>query len=879
MRLLSIRLTNVRRFTGPVVVSGLGPGLNLLTAPNESGKSTVFEALNAVFFKRANSMDKDVRALIPHAGGDPEVEVSFEAEGTRFRLRKTWSGSASRRDVRLWENDRLVAQADAAEARIATLLQPPKEGGPAGLLWVRQGLTALEADASGRETRRGLLASVMGEVEAMTGGRRMEAAVEAVTADLARYVTATGKSRAGGALADAEAQVAELERQAADLTGKVSALRGALDQRRVLRADLSALQDPAAQADLRDRLTKAEAAYALAERHAERLTAAKGAEAAAKDGVAAATSALAKLHAARQERDAADAAMQETASAATRAGTAATEARRSLDATLRAMQAARQASEDADPVLAQLNRADTARAGAALRQELLAVLARGERLTSDIAGAEAAAALGPDSATMERLETLCDTLRVERRAAEAAAPHLTAFYGPGAEEPIRWEGGTLAEGAAVPVPNGAVLTLPGLGRLEVTAGAGGAGDSIDAAQRAVQAALQSIGCTGIAEARAAAQQRRAARDRLVEMRQRRAQDFPDGLDALRIRIAGLPVAADDADRTLPDRATAEADAAAARQALALAQGHLDAARAEADRANGADNAASARRDAASDRAARAATALAADTGPDRTPEAAQTAAETRLADAVTRLASTEAARRGLETDAPDLDQARLRLTRLRAARAEAERKHLDLQKDLGELDGTIKVTAGAAPEQEAADCAARLATARKRLSALQVEVQVLTRLKDALESARDDARDRFVAPVMAELRPLLAMLLPGSELALDADSLLPETLIRDGQPERETVLSGGTREQIALLVRLAFARLLARSGHPAPVILDDAIVFTDDDRIERLFDALTRQAEELQIIVFSCRQRAFRDLGARQLRLVPATDDSDAQGG
>ncbi|MEY3307905.1 MAG: hypothetical protein RLZZ413_1943, partial [Pseudomonadota bacterium] len=76
----------------------------------------------------------------------------------------------------------------------------------------------------------------------------------------------------------------------------------------------------------------------------------------------------------------------------------------------------------------------------------------------------------------------------------------------------------------------------------------------------------------------------------------------------------------------------------------------------------------------------------------------------------------------------------------------------------------------------------------------------------------------------------------------------------------------------ALLVRLAFARLLARTGRHAPVILDDALVYTDDDRIERMFDALHGQAADLQIIVFSCRQRAFRDLGGTKLIMedIPA---------
>ena len=62
--------------------------------------------------------------------------------------------------------------------------------------------------------------------------------------------------------------------------------------------------------------------------------------------------------------------------------------------------------------------------------------------------------------------------------------------------------------------------------------------------------------------------------------------------------------------------------------------------------------------------------------------------------------------------------------------------------------------------------------------------------------------------------------------------------------------------------------MLATAGRVAPVILDDALVFTDDDRIECMFDALHRQAGDLQILVLTCRQRAFRDLGGRALRLT-----------
>src|SRR3546814_7724436 len=85
------------------------------------------------------------------------------------------------------------------------------------------------------------------------------------------------------------------------------------------------------------------------------------------------------------------------------------------------------------------------------------------------------------------------------------------------------------------------------------------------------------------------------------------------------------------------------------------------------------------------------------------------------------------------------------------------------------------------------------------------------------------------------------------------------------------------RERLSVLTRLAFGRLCARDGKPAPVILDDALVYSDDDRIERMFDALHRQAREQQIIVFSCRQRAFQRLGGNVLQMTERSEEQTSE--
>jgi uncharacterized protein YhaN len=81
-------------------------------------------------------------------------------------------------------------------------------------------------------------------------------------------------------------------------------------------------------------------------------------------------------------------------------------------------------------------------------------------------------------------------------------------------------------------------------------------------------------------------------------------------------------------------------------------------------------------------------------------------------------------------------------------------------------------------------------------------------------------------------------------------------------------LSRGTQEQIAVLVRLAMGAMIRDKGHDVPIILDDALVFSDDARIEQMFDAINRAGRNQQVIVLTCRTRSFASLGGRNLRIV-----------
>jgi uncharacterized protein YhaN len=116
--------------------------------------------------------------------------------------------------------------------------------------------------------------------------------------------------------------------------------------------------------------------------------------------------------------------------------------------------------------------------------------------------------------------------------------------------------------------------------------------------------------------------------------------------------------------------------------------------------------------------------------------------------------------------------------------------------------------------------------------------------------------------------PFLNDVFPSADIEL-GDGFSITGIKRDG-PEAESFerLSAGTQEQIAVLVRLAMGAMLCERGEPVPIILDDALVFSDDGRIEQMFDALNRAGLNQQLIVLTCRTRTFSRLGGRQLSLV-----------
>ncbi|PVB60969.1 AAA family ATPase [Labrenzia sp. 011] len=861
MKLLALHLTNVRKFTGKrASITGISDGITVVCEANEFGKSTFFDSIHALFFEKFSSSAKSVKSLQPYAGGAVEVAADVETDQGIFRVEKRFLSRKSARISRL-PNGTTVAQDDEAERWIADLLGSASEG-PTGLLWVRQGLIGLEPDGVRektqlKETRRDLLSSVAGEIDAMTGGRRMDRVMRRVADSLAEITTRTGRKSGDWKAASDECEA--LETELAEVTRQVETLETALNARKQAEGALRRLDNPDARARREEALSAAKAAMEAARAHAGTVTAARQERdlAALK-----AKSAQSDLDAFLKAVDTLQVAEKQAAEHA--AG--AEEARREAERLKTALEAAQTGHKGAaEAVAAARKQLEQTRRQIAARKAKDEAVRLGEQIDkaeTALAERDAAAAIVKASAAtpkwLRRVEETAAEVSGYRAAAEARATTLRMTY-EGAVR-ITLDGTAVPADQPLPLDGKSRLELPGIGRMTLHAHGPDSDDKarLTRAEEAYAGLLAQAGAASLSQARAAASARAEAAAR-VDLAQAVLDTLtPDGIDALRTARADANLAASDAhDEGLPAVADLETRLTRAEEAESTALQALK--KAEAQHASARESAV--RLQAAAETAQLALERARADAGASEIRDTRRAERLRNQAHAQEILAKTETALQTLIAAAPDLDTAAAELKRAEDAVATVREERAQVREKLVGLSAEIGTLAGHGIEERRDELEGQLEALRATEARFARKAAALTRLQSALDAERDAARETYFGPVQEELKPLLSILHRDAALSFDSESLLPSGLKRDEAKETLDDLSGGTQEQIAILTRLAFARLLARQGRQLPIILDDALVYSDDDRIIKMFTALTRVAQDQQIIVFSCRQLAFQDLG------------------
>ncbi len=134
-----------------------------------------------------------------------------------------------------------------------------------------------------------------------------------------------------------------------------------------------------------------------------------------------------------------------------------------------------------------------------------------------------------------------------------------------------------------------------------------------------------------------------------------------------------------------------------------------------------------------------------------------------------------------------------------------------------------------------------------------------------LREANEEMQQRFAPELGRRAGEIMARLTGGKYAALSFSRELDASAKREGDTvaHEKAFLSEGTADQLYLALRLAICELALPEGCSCPIILDDALVNFDDERMGYALELLEEMAEKRQIILFSCHDREEKFLKNR----------------
>lgn len=847
-------------------------GVVVVCGANEVGKSSMIEALDLLLEYKDRSTKKEVKQVKPtHSDVGSEVAAEISTGPYRFIYRKRFHKKCETQ-LTVLEPRREQHSGDEAHDRVRTMLAETVDTE----LWraqrVLQAASTAEVDLSGCDALSRALDVAAGDAAALSGTEPL--LIERIDAEYARYFTPTGRATAEWAAAiselrDAEDEVRQCAAAVAEVDERVhrhAALTAELDE-------LSQQQDAAgarysaarAAADKIARLTEQV-------REAELIAAATTATSAASTG--AHTERL-RLRAETETRTTAVAALEVDAREAAEAQATAREVVAAADAVVQEadqlLAAAEQRTETARRVIEELSRRDEAERLADRLAKIDAANRDRDRICAELSAITLTDKLLQDieqaAAVVARTEAQLTLMSATVEFVAAADIELVI-----ADQRVTLPAGqswSTTAGAATEVEVPGILTArftPGRTALDVQAECAAAQDDLAATLAAAQVA-------DVVAARHADQRRRELQNRRDQLTATLAGLCgDDDIEALRSRLAELradrPAGADDItidataaraelDEAEAARAQAAKDCETHRRVAALAASRLSEASTQATLLQGQlcaqrDELAAVADRLAQHRASGTDEELTAAADADRL--AAQTA-ERRVAELSEQLAA--AAPDAVAAELADATEA-----------AEALRsRHDEIARTLHEISVELTVfgTEGRKGKLDAAE--ARCEHARSEYDRVGRRARAVQLLRSVMARHRDTTRLRYVEPFRAELqrlgRPVFG---PSFEVDIDSELRIRSRTL-DGCTVPYESLSGGAREQLGILARLAGATLVAKED-AVPVLIDDALGFTDPERLAKMGEVFDTLGAHGQVIVLTCTPARYDGVkGAHRIEL------------
>lgn len=148
----------------------------------------------------------------------------------------------------------------------------------------------------------------------------------------------------------------------------------------------------------------------------------------------------------------------------------------------------------------------------------------------------------------------------------------------------------------------------------------------------------------------------------------------------------------------------------------------------------------------------------------------------------------------------------------------------------------------------------QLSAVQRRIEKLEDTFAALTIAQQALETASTELQRRFAPRISKRAQEIFAQMTEGryDRLIMDEDMNLNAAALGETTLHSSKWRSDGTVDQLYLSLRLAVSDELTPE---APLILDDALVRFDDRRMAAALKILRQEAQDKQVILFTCQGR------------------------
>lgn len=899
MRLLFVTLRNYRVHKELSVP--FDPSRNLIGGPNESGKSTLAEAIHRVLFLRAKTgggIQKEMVSSIHH--GEPEVSLRFEACGVTWELEKRFAGA--RGSTRLTGTGITTLKDEEADSKLSEILKT-ESGGRANAsqlastwshLWVWQGSSgndpaeqaSLHKDTLVQRLQKDGIAAVMQSATDQRVRERVGVAYD-------ELFTSTGKPKAGSKPELAKNQLAKAEEELQRAEQTATRLDRAVND--VIRAETEIVETASVIPGLREQQTAAQIKLnQVTELRRQEETQFRSFQtaAAAREQIYKDDGKIRDLHeqvvAARtalvpaEEKQAALTTAEETARATSQA------AELSHRQAAEAVRQSRLYHDLSIAIVGALEKSEVHQTLSARSDEADTVRLELSRVLTDLSKLPAIDA-----------KDLTNLRKLDREAGQATATLKAMATGIEllqSDTTVILDGQPLSSGETQILADVGELTIGGNTRLRIRPGGG----SSLAEARALAASTQGSFSDALA--------RHTLRDldqaaTVFEQRQTFEQQITQhetrwkalGGDSLARELSAMATAVDAANAEVQRRNDALGNEPLVPFPTSLVEARAFVSSSQ-EKLNEAENAeSSARRIAEQSRSRLEAAADALQRHREQIASARQTlrdletgikVLEETHGDATARqtaltttheaeqLASDQlaATRKALADLAPeslaaDLERFQRAITQQETRRRDAEERRIAARALLN-LDGTSD------PQADLSHALARCDAARELNASEQRRAKAIEKLHQLFSDSREAIDRNLVQPLADRISGYLQCLFgPGAEVRVNLSDTGFEglDLIRPGDPTFGfSSLSGGAKEQVAAAVRLAMAEILAADHDGSlPILFDDAFAYSDPDRIQTLQRMLNLAAiRGLQIIVLTCAPTDYSGIGAKEYRIT-----------